>query len=345
MSRNNGPASHADLLKMALAAQQDTNGANTAAPAAPTPSADYEWLRGMLSELESTESKVDRLTHTLTRASDTAEIVALLETLQECAEDLDIAVRVAANGCARLAALVEHDDADVRFWATYLVATCALNNPRASLSLLEAGALARVLKRIPLEPEEAVRGKLVTALSSITNDLPLARERFFDSHGVALLHELLTRVTSDVSRAKLLFFAQKLVRLAPDRAIDEFAGVAFVESAVEALAAADMTVRTNAAKLLGGLLARPTAPLLTHLDNFHFAQVVRSRRATLRASTEDVEQHEDELASMVRALDAYDAALATTPIGMIGASAPVGMIAAPAPVGMISAPPAPLMLH
>lgn len=345
MSRN-GPASHADLLKMALGAQQSNGSSNTATtPATPTPSADYEWLRGMLSELESTESKVDRLTHALVSASDADEIVALLETLQESAEDLDIAVRVAANGCARLSALVEHDNADVRFWATYLVATCALNNPRASLSLLEAGALARVLKRIPLESEEAVRGKLVTALSSITNDLPLARERFFDSRGVALLHELLTRVTSDVSRAKLLFFAQKLVLLAPDRAIDEFAGVAFVESAVEALAAADMTVRTNAAKLLGGLLGRPTAPLLTHLDNSHFVQVVRNRRATLRASTEDVEQHEDELASMTRALDAYDAALATTPIGMIGASAPVGMIAAPAPVGMISAPPAPLMLH
>jgi hypothetical protein len=77
--------------------------------------------------------------------------------------------------------------------------------------------------------------------------------------------------------------------------------VAFVESAVEALAAGDMTVRTNAAKLLGGVLARPTAPLLTHLDNCALCQAWCASRATLRASTEDVEQHEDELASMIRA--------------------------------------------
>jgi hypothetical protein len=167
MSRN-GPASHADLLKMALGAQQSRrqqqhrNDTGQHQHHQPTMNGCVECL----SELESTESKVDRSDARARRARVTRmRLWRCWKRLQESAEDLDIAVRVAANGCARLSALVEHDNADVRFWATYLVATCALNNPRASLSLLEAGALARVLKRIPLESEEAVRGKLVTALS------------------------------------------------------------------------------------------------------------------------------------------------------------------------------------
>lgn len=301
----------------------------------------------MLSELESTESKVDRLTHALSRATDVREIVALLESLQDCAEDLDIAIRVATSACVSIAELIAHSDTEVRFWATYLAATCALNNPRASRALFDADVLARLLLRIPVESEEDVRGKLITALSSITNDLPAARDRFFELRGVELLHELYTRLTTDAARAKLLFLAQKLVVLAPERAIHEFACIAFVESAVKALSADDMTVRTNAAKLLGGVLARPTAALLTHLDVVHFASVVQDRITSLRSGANDAEQHEDELASLIRASAAHDAARTTVPVGVIDGTAPVGMIGAPTPpAGMIAAAaPAPLLLQ
>jgi len=187
------------------------------------------------------------------------------------------------------------------------VATCSLNNARASLAMLEAGALSRILTRLPLEDDDEVRSKLVTALSSLLNDAPAARDYFFAQRGVELLQLLLERSTVSTTRAKLFYLAQKLIVLQRDRAATEFAN-GFLLPTLASLSDADRDVRTNCAKVIANLLDAPAMPAVMEQLSA-FPELARARVNTLRSFGGDVAcEHDDELRAFVCAVDNFEAA-------------------------------------
>lgn len=305
--------SESDLLKLALSLS--TPGSTPAPPSAPS---DVAWLKAMLASLETTEQKVARMLARLDAKSDTIvvaadEVEALLHELQESAEDLDIAVQISANGGEALTRLLAHDVAAVRQWAAFVVATCAMNNRRAALNLLEAGALARLVALGGGEADERVQNKFLTALSALTNDSPPAVDYFFKNGGAALLEALLARAdASSGAHAKALFLARKLVRSDAPLAVPAFASARFLQLAVAALADDDATVRTNAAALLDALLQLKTVHMLQHLRDSGFAARAQTRIAALQAlardDAESAAQHEDELTCMLAAFRAFESA-------------------------------------
>ncbi len=310
--------SETDLLNLALSLSEPGS-----TPAVPRAASDVAWLKAMLASLETTEQKVARLLTTLSaeneRAeSDSARIEAVLHELQETAEDLDIAVQIAANGAESLTRLLSHGAAGVRQWAAFVLATCAMNNRRASLNLLEAGALARVMALCGDEPDEEVRCKFLTALSALTNDSAPARDFFLKSDGAALLEAVLARSAStSAARAKALFLARKLLRSDAALAAPAFGGARFLQLTVAALADNDASVRTNAAVLIDALLQQQhkTTHMLQHLRDCGFVARAQTRIAALQAlardDAESAAQHEDELTGMLAAVRSFECAPAS----------------------------------
>jgi hypothetical protein len=311
-----------DLLKLALSLS------DASAPTATASGTDIEWLRQMLSSLESTEQKVQRLLSELSASvhTDVSASEALLEQLQECAEDLDIAVQIAANAGELLVRLLAHDAAPVRQWAAFVVATCAMNNRRASVSLLDAGALAQVMARLAVETEDdAVVNKLVTALSALTNDASPTRVHFLANGGMALLEGVLSRsLTHNATRAKVLYVARKLISLNGVHASQAFSSSArLVEHTVAALSNDDAVVRTNASGVISALLQPANQEALTQLRNCGFQAVATQRLAALRADSDAATQHEDEIASVTLALAAFANASRTVLPSAAEASTPL----------------------
>jgi hypothetical protein len=312
----NPQPSQQDLLKLALSLSDRSGGASSATPS--TSGTDIEWLKQMLSSLETTEQKVQRMLGELgAPTTSVASVQALLQELQECAEDLDVAVQIAASASELLVRLLAHDVAAVRQWAASVVATCAMNNRRASLCLLDAGALVQVMARLAVDTEDdAVVNKFVTALSALTNDALPARVHFLANGGVAVLEGVLSRSVARGTRAKVFYFAKKLLVANGAHASSAFATARFLRLTVAALASGSSdddndSVSANAAAVIGALL-QPTVSqeALVHLRSCGFQAVASERLAALRGAGDE---HEDEVASIEQALSAFQSAHTAVP--------------------------------
>lgn len=328
----NPQPSQQDLLKLALSLSDRSN----AAPSS-TSGTDIEWLKQMLSSLETTEQKVQRMLGELgAPTTSVASLQTLLQELQECAEDLDVAVQIAANASELLVRLLAHDVAAVRQWAAFVVATCAMNNRRASLSLLDAGALVQVMARLAVDTEDdAVVNKFVTALSALTNDALPARVHFLANGGVAVLEAVLSRSVTRGTRAKVFYVAKKLLSANGVHASSAFATARFLQLTVAALSSGggsddddnNDSVRTNAAAVIGALL-QPTVSqeALVHLRNCGFQAVASERLAALQGAGDGIaSEHEDEVASIQQALSAFQSAHTVAAVPHVQVSVPLLM--------------------
>jgi hypothetical protein len=137
----------------------------------------------------------------------------------------------------------DKDSTDLRYWATWAVATAVQNNPWSQTQALEKGTLDQLLLLLQNETDDRVLSKAVPALSGLIRDHPKAVETFLKANGLRLLAYLLTSTKGDQlsasTKMKVVFLLTYLCRVVP-----------LVRHAVREYS-----------------LIRPLADMVTHSDN------------------------------------------------------------------------------
>jgi len=86
--------------------------------------ADYQWLKDALGNLENDSQRMKKLVTKLKECQNTTEIVYALEGIQYFVEDLDLANDlVKLDGLKLIVSFLTHENADVRRWSSWLIAS------------------------------------------------------------------------------------------------------------------------------------------------------------------------------------------------------------------------------
>jgi hsp70-interacting protein len=156
--------------------------------------ADYVWLREALNNLEDDVQKMKRLVEVLKKedTKDTEKAYAL-EELQYLVEDIDNAQDLhKIEGYVPVLRLLSSPDTDVRRWATWVISTCAQNNPWAQQRALEKGTLPRILNLLKTEKDEGVVAKALAAVSALLRENSGAQDLFLKhADGLQLLASII----------------------------------------------------------------------------------------------------------------------------------------------------------
>jgi hsp70-interacting protein len=185
--------------------------------------ADYAWLRAALNDLQTDVDRMKKLVEMLrSPESSITDKATALEELQYLIEDIDNANDLhKIGGFEPVLALVNDKDSteDLRYWATWAVATAVQNNPWSQGQAMEKGALDQILLLLQNETRDRVLSKAVPALSGLIRDHPKAVETFLKANGLRLLAYLLTSTKGDqlsaATKMKVVFLFAYLCRVVP----------------------------------------------------------------------------------------------------------------------------------
>jgi len=184
--------------------------------------ADYEWLKAALGNLDSDVEKMKKLIKKLKeieeeegdRSQKDEKVALVLEGLQYFVEDLDLAnVLVKIDGIAPVVNLLNHENAEVRHWAAWIVASLTHNNPTTQHTLTsQHNTLTLLCNAILKETNEKTKEKQLYALTAITSGNPPLMDQFVDSYdGIVLLASLMKSLRFSV-QFKTVWFLSKLLK-------------------------------------------------------------------------------------------------------------------------------------
>jgi len=145
--------------------------------------ADYKWLREALDNLETDAEKMKKLLKIITDPqSDRNKIIYSMEELQFYIEDLDNANDLdKIGGIVPIIAKLDDSDSEIRYWAAYLLVTVVQNNPRGQTTVLERGALPKLVLLLESETNNEVLCKILSILSGLLRDHKLAQTKCIEA--------------------------------------------------------------------------------------------------------------------------------------------------------------------
>jgi len=145
----------------------------------------------------------------------TNEVIYALEGIQYFVEDLDLAMNlVKLDGIKQIVSLLTHENADVRRWSSWIVASLTQNNKNTQHILISQHDILNVLtKSILNETNDQVKDKQLYAISSVTSGNQPLMDMFVGSYnGIPLLVSILgSNLTS--TKFKAVWFLYKLLAL------------------------------------------------------------------------------------------------------------------------------------
>jgi len=173
---------------------------------------DYKWLMEALNNLESDAQRMKKLVESLNGDVTTQQMKYALEGIQYFVEDLDLANDlIKVNGLQPIVNLVSHDDADIRLWAAWIVASVSQNHPNTQLALVKLDILSHLCKAIQKETSDEVKDKHLYALSSVTSGNQSLMDQFVDDYNGIPYLVALTVAKSPSTQFKAIWFLYKLL--------------------------------------------------------------------------------------------------------------------------------------
>jgi len=173
---------------------------------------DYKWLMEALNNLESDAQRMKKLVESLNGDTTTQQMKYALEGIQYFVEDLDLANDlIKVNGLQPIVNLVSHDDADIRLWAAWIVASVSQNHPTTQLALVKLDILSHLCKAIQKETSDEVKDKQLYALSSVTSGNQSLMDQFVDDYNGIPYLVALTVAKSPSTQFKAIWFLYKLL--------------------------------------------------------------------------------------------------------------------------------------
>jgi len=173
---------------------------------------DYKWLMEALNNLESDAQRMKKLVESLNGDVTTQQMKYALEGIQYFVEDLDLANDlVKVNGLQPIVNLVSHDDADIRLWAAWIVASVSQNHPTTQVALVNLDILSYLCKAIQKETSDEVKDKQLYALSSVTSGNQSLMDHFVDDYNGIPYLVALTVAKSPSTQFKAIWFLHKLL--------------------------------------------------------------------------------------------------------------------------------------
>jgi len=173
---------------------------------------DYKWLMEALNNLESDAQRMKKLVDSLTGDITAQQMKYALEGIQYFVEDLDLANDlIKVNGLQPIVNLVSHDDADIRFWSAWIIASVSQNNPNTQLALVKLDIFNHLCKAIQNETNETTKDKQLYALSSVTSGNQSLMDHFVDEYNGIPYLVALTVTKSSSTQFKAIWFLYKLL--------------------------------------------------------------------------------------------------------------------------------------
>jgi len=173
---------------------------------------DYKWLMEALNNLESDAQRMKKLVESLNGDVTTQQMKYALEGIQYFVEDLDLANDlIKVNGLQPIVNLVSHDDADIRLWASWIVASVSQNHPNTQLALVKLDILSHLCKAMQKETSDEVKDKHLYALSSVTSGNQSLMDQFVDDYNGIPYLVALTVAKSPSTQFKAIWFLYKLL--------------------------------------------------------------------------------------------------------------------------------------
>jgi CHASE3 domain sensor protein len=180
-------------------------------------SEDYKWLMEALNNLESDSQRMKKLVDSLNSNITVQEMKFALEGIQYFVEDLDLANDlIKVNGLSTIVRLILHDDADIRYWIAWILASLTQNNQTTQLALVKLDVLNLLCSAIQKETHDQARDKQLYALSSLMSGNQELMNNFVDTfNGINYLVSMtLSKIPS--TQFKSLWFLYKLLTSRPD---------------------------------------------------------------------------------------------------------------------------------
>jgi len=184
-------------------------------------SAEYEWLKAALNNLESDTQRMKQLVLKLQQPENTNEIIWALEGIQFFVEDLDLANDLAkVDGTTHIVNFLTHENADVRRWSAWIIASLTQNNPVTQKNLSEKHNILEVLVNVLLsETNFQTKDKQLYALSAVTSGNESLMNQFVDNYnGIPVLVALLQENFSGI-QFKVIWFLKKLLLARPENKV------------------------------------------------------------------------------------------------------------------------------
>jgi len=177
---------------------------------------DYAWLKESLNNLENDSERMKKLL-TYLNNENVNEIIYALEGIQYFVEDLDLAKDlVKLDGIKRIVSLLTHENANVRRWSSWIIASLTQNNPNTQNILTSQHDILSVLtKAILNETDDQAKDKQLYAFSSVTSGSKSLMDQFVDSYnGIPLLVSILGSNLPS-TKFKAVWFLYKLLASRP----------------------------------------------------------------------------------------------------------------------------------
>jgi len=179
--------------------------------------ADYVWLKEALNNLESDTERMKKLVAKLQQADNINEVIWALEGIQYFVEDLDLANDLEkVGGTEHVVTCLTHENADVRRWSAWIIASLTQNNPTTQGTLSEKYNILDVLVKVLLkETNSQTKEKQLYALSAVTSGNEALMNRFVDNYnGIPVLVSSLQDNLSGI-QFKVVWFLKKLLLARP----------------------------------------------------------------------------------------------------------------------------------
>lgn len=246
----------------------------------------YVWLREALDNLESDVDRMKKLVEICKNPQSTPdEIKAALEQLQFYVEDLDNANDLnKIDGIEPVVSFLEHPEDDVRYWATFIVATVAQNNPTGQLNLIKHGTIGKLIALLQREKDLGVLQKSVAALSAIISGNPTAEAFFLHRGGLEALAGALASEAVPIQR-KIFWFLMKLLKSQKDLK-SQMRDLNFLQPAMKACLSSDDDLREISLKLLLEMIEDHEANKETAKE-LQLGEILEKRLENVKKNKED----------------------------------------------------------